>query len=123
MASTALIIGASQGLGASLVRHYAKQLSPSNVFATIRESAPKSDDLFPKGVNVIANVDVSKKECGQQVVDGLQGRAVDHVWIVAGLLKGEVSQIDTHFMRVGDVDCYVPSPTTSSTRAVDQFWK
>jgi NAD(P)-dependent dehydrogenase (short-subunit alcohol dehydrogenase family) len=91
MASTALIIGASQGLGASLVRHYAKQLSPSNVFATIRESAPKSDDLFPKGVNVIPNIDVSKKDCGDKVVDGLQGRAVDHVWIVAGLLKGEVS--------------------------------
>jgi NAD(P)-dependent dehydrogenase (short-subunit alcohol dehydrogenase family) len=90
MASTALIIGASQGLGASLVRHYAKQLSPSNVFATIRESAPKSDDLFPKGVNVIPNIDVSKKDCGDKVVDGLQGRAVDHVWIVAGLLKGEV---------------------------------
>jgi NAD(P)-dependent dehydrogenase (short-subunit alcohol dehydrogenase family) len=91
MASTALIIGASQGLGASLVRHYAKQLSASNVFATIRESAPKSDDLFPKGVNVIPNIDVSKKDCGDKVVDGLQGRAVDHVWIVAGLLKGEVS--------------------------------
>jgi NAD(P)-dependent dehydrogenase (short-subunit alcohol dehydrogenase family) len=91
MASTALIIGASQGLGASLVRHYAQKLSPSNVFATIRESAPKSDDLFPKGVNVIPNIDVSKKDCGDKVVDGLQGRAVDHVWIVAGLLKGEVS--------------------------------
>jgi len=25
-------------------------------------------------------------------VEGLQGRAVDHVWIVAGLLKGEVRQ-------------------------------
>jgi NAD(P)-dependent dehydrogenase (short-subunit alcohol dehydrogenase family) len=95
MASTALIIGASQGLGASLVRHYAQKLSPSNVFATIRESAPKSDDLFPKGVNVIPNIDVSKKDCGDKVVDGLQGRAVDHVWIVAGLLKGEVSQIGT----------------------------
>jgi hypothetical protein len=91
MTSTALIIGASQGLGASLVRHYAQKLSPSNVFATIRESAPKSDDLFPKGVNVIPNIDVSKKDCGDKVVDGLQGRAVDHVWIVAGLLKGEVS--------------------------------
>jgi short-subunit dehydrogenase len=90
MASTALIIGASQGLGASLVRHYAKSLTPSNVFATIRESAPKSDDLFPKGVNVIPDIDVSKKDCGEQVVSGLKGRTVDHVWIVAGLLKGEV---------------------------------
>jgi NAD(P)-dependent dehydrogenase (short-subunit alcohol dehydrogenase family) len=90
MSSTALIIGASQGLGASLVRQYAKRLSPSNVFATIRESAPSSDDLFPKGVNVIANVDVSKKDCGDKVVDGLKGRTVDHVWVVAGLLKGEV---------------------------------
>jgi NADP-dependent 3-hydroxy acid dehydrogenase YdfG len=104
MASTALIIGASQGLGASLVRHYAKQLSPSNVFATIRETAPKSDDLFPKGVNVIPNIDVSKKDCGDKVVDGLQGRAVDHVWIVAGLLKGEVSQSLYQLARISHLD-------------------
>jgi hypothetical protein len=111
MASTALIIGASQGLGASLVRHYAQKLSPSNVFATIRESAPKSDDLFPKGVNVIPNIDVSKKDCGDKVVDGLQGRAVDHVWIVAGLLKGEVSQILYPLVRVGHLDYYARCPT------------
>jgi len=90
MASTALIIGASKGLGASLVKHYASKFSPSNVFATVRESSP-SPDLFPKGVNVISGIDVMKKECGEQVVSGLEGRTVDHVWVVAGLLKGEVS--------------------------------
>jgi NAD(P)-dependent dehydrogenase (short-subunit alcohol dehydrogenase family) len=95
MASTALIIGANRGLGASLVQHYAKSLSPSNVFATVRSSAPS--DLFPKGVNVIENVDVSKKTCGQDVVDGLKGRTVDHVWVVAGLLKPEVGSPSAPF--------------------------
>ena len=118
MASTALIIGASQGLGASLVRHYAKSLSPSNVFATIRESAPKSDDLFPKGVNVIPNIDVSKKDCGEKVVEGLQGRAVDHVWIVAGLLKGEVS----HFAsQPCGVPCPISHPFPCETHSCSAF--
>jgi NAD(P)-dependent dehydrogenase (short-subunit alcohol dehydrogenase family) len=90
MPSTALIIGANRGLGASLVNHYARSLSPSNVFATVRSSAPAPGELFPKGVNVIEGVDVSKKTCGDDVVSGLGGRTVDHVWVVAGLLKGEV---------------------------------
>ena len=95
MASTALIIGASKGLGASLVNHYAKSLSPSNVFATVRSSA--KPDQFPKGVNVIEGIDVSQKDCGEKVVKGLQGRTVDHVWIVAGLLKGEVCLVFSAF--------------------------
>jgi NAD(P)-dependent dehydrogenase (short-subunit alcohol dehydrogenase family) len=88
MANTALIIGANRGLGLSLVKHYAQRLQPSDVFATVRGKAEQ--DLFPKGVNIIENVDASKKDCGKRVVEGLQGRAVDHVWVVAGLLKGEV---------------------------------
>lgn len=88
MVSSALIIGANRGLGLSLVKHYANQLSPANVFATVRSSVEPG--LFPKGVNVIENVDASKKDCGQRVVEGLKGKSVDHVWVVAGLLKGEV---------------------------------
>lgn len=102
MATSALIIGANRGLGLSLVKHYAQRLSPSNVFATVRSSSDPG--LFPKDVNVIEDVDVSKKDCGKRVVEGLQGRSVDHVWIVAGLLKGEVSCLSSwaylrHFSR------------------------
>lgn len=94
MVSSALIIGANRGLGLSLVKHYAQRLSPSDVFATVRGKADQG--LFPKGVNVIENVDASKKDCGQRVVEGLQGRSVDHVWVVAGLLKSEVRYIYTY---------------------------
>lgn len=88
MSATALIIGASRGLGLSLVQHYAKTLSPNNVFATVQGKA--NPDQYPKGVNVIENVDATKKDCGKRVVDGLKGRTVDRVWVVAGLLKPEV---------------------------------
>ena len=77
------------------MNHYAKSLSSSNVFATVRSSA--KPDQFPKGVNVIEGIDVSQKDCGEKVVKGLQGRTVDHVWIVAGLLKGEVSLVFSAF--------------------------
>lgn len=94
MVTTALVIGANKGLGLSLVKHYAQRLKPTDVFATVRGQVEQG--LFPKGVNVIENVDVSKKDCGKRVVEGLQGRTVDHVWVVAGLLKGEVRHHHTH---------------------------
>jgi NAD(P)-dependent dehydrogenase (short-subunit alcohol dehydrogenase family) len=89
---TALIIGASRGLGLSLVQQYAKSLSPSNVFATVRSHSEAQKGDFPAGVNIIEGVDASKKDCGDVVVQGLKGRTVDHVWVVAGILKPEVSE-------------------------------
>ena len=94
MVNTALVIGANRGLGLSLVKHYAQRLKATDVFATVRGQVEQG--LFPKGVNVIENVDVSKEDCGKRVVEGLQGRTVDHVWVVAGLLKGEVCHHRPH---------------------------
>ncbi|KIR27828.1 cytoplasmic protein [Cryptococcus deuterogattii 99/473] len=86
-----LVIGASRGLGLALVKHYSSVIHPSNIFATVRGSAPS--DIFPKGVRVIESVDCSKEDCGQKVVDGLQGAAVDLVAYVAGVLKPEADEL------------------------------
>ncbi|WVO16918.1 hypothetical protein L204_104604 [Cryptococcus depauperatus] len=82
-----LVVGASRGLGLALVKYYSSQLTPANVFATVRGSA--SADIFPEGVNVIEDVDCSREDCGKKIVDGLQGTAVDIVVYVAGVLKPE----------------------------------
>lgn len=87
--SSVLIVGGTGGLGSALVSQYAKTIGASNVYATVR-SAPKPGTL-PDGVNMIEGVDVSKKECGEKIVDGLQGRTVQVVIYVSGILKSEVS--------------------------------
>ncbi|WVQ72722.1 hypothetical protein IAR50_002282 [Cryptococcus sp. DSM 104548] len=84
---SALIVGASRGLGLALVKHYASIIPPSNVYATVRGQSPS--DTFPKGVNVIEDVDVAKEDCGKKIVRGLQGAAVQIVVYVAGVLKPE----------------------------------
>ncbi len=84
--SSVLIVGASRGLGQALVSHYSTLIGPENVFATVR--APS--DHLPKGVNVIEGIDCLDPEVGAKIVDGLKGRTVQGVIIVAGLLKAEV---------------------------------
>lgn len=84
-----LVIGGSGGLGSALVKQYAEQIGGENVFATVRSSA--KPDQFPSGVNVIEGVDVSQKDCGERIVDGLRGRTVQIVIYVSGILKPEVS--------------------------------
>ncbi|WWD16267.1 hypothetical protein CI109_100693 [Kwoniella shandongensis] len=86
---SALIIGASQGLGLALVKRYASLIPPSQVFATVRESAEEAKDKFPEGVRVIEKVDCTKEDVGETIVEGLQGVAVGVVIYVAGLLKPE----------------------------------
>lgn len=88
--SSLLVVGASRGLGQALIKHYATLIDPSNIFATIRSTA--QPDQFPKGVNVIENVDCMEEDCGKKVVEGLQGRSVEGVVYVAGVLKPEVGR-------------------------------
>ena len=83
-----LVVGGSGGFGSALVKLYADKIGGDNVFATVRSSA--EPDQFPTGVNVIGNVDVSQKDCGEKIVDGLKGRAVQVVIYVSGILKTEV---------------------------------
>jgi uncharacterized protein YbjT (DUF2867 family) len=86
--SSILIVGGSGGLGSALVKHYAETIGNSHVYATIR-GQPKPGQ-FPSGINMITDVDVSKKDCGDKVVAGLGGKQVDVVVYVSGILKGEV---------------------------------
>lgn len=76
------------------MKRYAELIGAANVYATVR-SAPKPGSL-PDGVNVIEGIDVSKKDCGDKIVDGLQGKTVQVVIYVSGILKPEVSYDAVH---------------------------
>ncbi|WVF71840.1 hypothetical protein IAT40_006649 [Kwoniella sp. CBS 6097] len=91
---TVLIIGASKGLGLALVKKYSTLIGPTNVFATVRSTVsddPNAEEIkpFPEGVRVIEDIDVSEKDCGDKIVEGLQGAAVGLVVYVSGVLKPE----------------------------------
>ncbi|KAI9637779.1 uncharacterized protein MKK02DRAFT_42150 [Dioszegia hungarica] len=90
--SSVLIIGASRGLGLALTKHYTSSLSPSSsppdVYATIRGD-PTSTKGLPEGVHVIGGIDLSQETVSEDLVRGLEGKKVDVVYIVAGLLKTE----------------------------------
>ncbi|KAL7424308.1 hypothetical protein Q5752_001898 [Cryptotrichosporon argae] len=85
--TSVLIVGASRGLGFALVEHYVARLGPASVFATVRGAARPG--LFPPGTNVLEHVDASKRTVGRDIVDGLQGRSVQVVVVVAGVLMPE----------------------------------
>lgn len=82
---TALVVGASRGLGLEL----AKTLHARNakVFATTR--SPPSDDAFPKDISVISGIDVGQEDAGSKIVRALSGTKVDVAIINAGLFKPE----------------------------------
>lgn len=69
MGST-LIIGATRGLGASLVKEYASNPSAS-VFATTRSSDAPSG--FPNGVKWLSGIDLTKSNVGENLASQLKG--------------------------------------------------
>ncbi|WWD01011.1 hypothetical protein V866_007949 [Kwoniella sp. B9012] len=88
---TALIVGASKGLGLALVKKYSDLIGGTNVYATVRgymDDKEKSS-TFPQGVHVIEDIDVSEEGVGDKIVEGLQGAAVGLVVYVSGILKPE----------------------------------
>jgi NAD(P)-dependent dehydrogenase (short-subunit alcohol dehydrogenase family) len=93
-----LIVGASRGLGLALVKKYATLVPPEKVIATVRGKA--EEGMFPPGVTVVEDIDVSEEECGRKIEAGLQGTAVEVVVIVAGLLKPEVSHRQADSVRL-----------------------
>ncbi|WWC69096.1 uncharacterized protein I206_103032 [Kwoniella pini CBS 10737] len=93
---TVLIVGASKGLGLSLVKKYSKEIGSSNVFATIREenqdnsaNSENSNSEFPKGLNIIENIDVSNENVGEKIIKGLNGKTINLLIYVSGILKSE----------------------------------
>ena len=90
--SSVLIVGASRGLGLALTKHYASSIFCSEVYATIRGD-PTSTKGLPEGVHVIGGIDLSQETVSEDLVRGLGRKKVDVVYIVAGLLKTEVSPL------------------------------
>ena len=80
---TALVIGASRGLGAALC---AALLSRGfTVYGTLR-GEPKD---APDGLRTISGIDVVDESAGSRIVSALKGAKIDRVWFVAGLLVPE----------------------------------
>jgi len=83
---TALIVGATRGLGKALVAYYAS-LPSTTVYATSRGSAPES----PKSENIswVTNIDLSKPSGGQDLASALKGAKIDTSIITAGYFATE----------------------------------
>ncbi|KAK9416697.1 putative Oxidoreductase [Seiridium unicorne] len=82
-----LIVGATRGLGAELVKQYASQGS-SSVYATSRsDSKPKG---FSEDVKWLNNIDLTNPSVGDELVKQLKGeKPLDTVIITAGYFATE----------------------------------
>ncbi|OAL56252.1 NAD(P)-binding protein [Pyrenochaeta sp. DS3sAY3a] len=86
--STILIVGATRGLGASLVQKYAENPS-NNVLATARSSEPPSNT---KNITYIPSIDLESPEAGKvllQFLDKHKISTLDIVIITAGYFATE----------------------------------
>ena len=69
---SALIIGATRGLGAALVKEYASQ-GDTDVYGTTRSgSAPQG---FPSNVNWLSHIDMNNSDVGASITRQLKGGA------------------------------------------------
>lgn len=68
---SALIVGATRGLGASLTKQYATQGS-NTVYATSRSSSGPED--FPDSVHWMSNIDLTKPNVGDELAKRLEGK-------------------------------------------------
>jgi short-subunit dehydrogenase len=85
--SSILIVGASRGLGAQLVKRYAS--NPSNtLYATCRQSNPPSS---PSGPNIhwIPSIDLTNPNCGTLLSSALSSQKITTTIITAGFFATE----------------------------------
>ncbi|KAI1841641.1 hypothetical protein JX265_012536 [Neoarthrinium moseri] len=77
-----LVVGATRGLGASVVKQYTSE-NPQSVYATTRsESKP---DGFPEGITWLSKVDLTNPDVGNVLAEQLKGEdPLDTVVITAG---------------------------------------
>lgn len=114
MASTALIVGASRGLGLALAQEYAGR--GWNVIGTVRGSG--RDALAACGAEV-ETLDTTDEAGLDALAARLAGRTIDLLFVNAGILLaqetplGEVAEAD--FTRIMLVNAYAP------IRAVDRL--
>ncbi|KAK7751664.1 hypothetical protein SLS62_006324 [Diatrype stigma] len=80
---SALVVGATRGLGAALVKQYASQSATAEVYGTTRSgSAPQG---FPDSVKWLSNIDLTNPDVGDSITQQLKGaQPLDVVVISAG---------------------------------------
>lgn len=85
--SSILIVGATRGLGAQLVKRYASNAS-NTVYGTSRSSSPPSS---PSGPNIhwIPSIDLIKPDCGTTLSNALATKKIDTTIITAGFFATE----------------------------------
>lgn len=79
-----LVVGASRGLGASLVKQYAA--TSSQVFATSRSSSPPQSS---EKITYIPKIDVASEDAGVQLVSHIKSHKLDTVIVTAGYFATE----------------------------------
>ena len=72
-----LIVGATRGLGASLVKKYAA--AGWTVYGTTRSAEGPSTGGFPAGIQWVPNVDLMQKTVGKSITDFLGNTSLDAV--------------------------------------------
>lgn len=73
MSKTVLILGATRGLGASLVKYYAATASTSTIYATTRSASPPSPSpVDSHKIKWLLDIDVSRPSVGQDLVQQLR---------------------------------------------------
>ncbi len=85
--SNVLIVGASRGLGASLVNEYAAN-GKNSIYATSRSAKPPAST---EQVKYIPGIDIAKETAGQELVSHMKslGATLDIVIITAGYFRTE----------------------------------
>lgn len=65
-----LVVGATRGLGAELVKQYASRDSASSVYATSRSD--KKPEGFPENVKWLSNIDLTSSSVGDELTKQLK---------------------------------------------------
>lgn len=65
-----LIVGATRGLGASLVKQYAQQ--GKTTYATTRSTSSPSSPDFPDGIKWQTGIDLTDSEVGSELIGSLK---------------------------------------------------
>ncbi len=87
---THVIIGANRGIGLEIVRQL--RTRGDTVVATCRQTHP---DLDATGAEIVEDVDVTRHETLRALERHLQGRSVDWLMVVAGVMR---------IQRLGELD-------------------
>ncbi|OJD35674.1 short chain dehydrogenase reductase family superfamily [Diplodia corticola] len=107
-----LVVGASRGLGASLLKQYTEGPSSTIVFGTARQGSPPTSG--PQDVTWLPNIDVSGPEAGTSIVDGYKSHSnspIDILIITAGYFGKESFDAPSYDAQVSMYKISAIAPT------------